>query len=263
MLTPTVALTGRSPFKAREIATPVEGAEKVQLRESPLAAYERLTARDYDQAPVVDRNHVVGWVARKALPDHNKVRGAMQDLHQTALVAQDAPVDVALVAVAKSGFAFTIGDTGFSGFITPADLDKHAVRGHFFLLVSAVEMLLSEVVEHSCSHDAVMTRIHGNDETLKRWTRAKEDRLDLRPVEYLYLQDLAELFHEGPASGNDAWTQQLQDQLTELCKLRTRVMHPTRPLLGRANPRSLAAVAAASKDVIAAISQMAESARNA
>lgn len=262
MLAPALAVTSRSPFKAHEIATPMEGAEEVLLREDPQSAYDRLVAHDFDQAPVVDRGHVVGWVTTKSLEGLTRIRGALQDLPQTALVAEDAPVDVALAAVARRRFAFTIGDNGITGFITPADLDKHALRGHFFLLVSAVEMLLSEVVERSCRDGAVMEKINSNEDTQQRWNAAKEARLDLRPVEYLYLQDLATLFCEGPANEHDRWTKQLEDQLTKLCHLRTRVMHPTRPLLGRENPRSLAAVAEAAKEVIEVLSQIAKSSEN-
>jgi len=249
--------TSRSPFNAREIATPVDGAERVRKGEYAQAAYERLVALDYDQAPVEDRGQIVGWVRTESLPKHPRVSGALQALSQTALVAEEAPVDVAIAAVARRRFAFTIGDDGISGFITPADLDKHAVRGHLFLLVSAVEMSLSDVVEQSCSDGAVMDKIRGNAETNKRWTEAKRDRLDLRPVEYLYLEDLARLFLDHLALDVPGWDMTLENQLTELCQIRPAVMHPTRPLLGLRAPAQLATTVDGGKKVIRALARLA------
>lgn len=244
--------TAKSPFQAQDVATPIDKANSVELGLEPSTAYEALRGDDFDQAPVVNANRVVGWVRTDRLRVARRVKNAYTPLADSALVAADSPLDVAIAELGRCGFVFTVGHNGVSGFITPSDLDKHVVRTHFYLAVSAVEILLSEIVDRAVPRSRVLERICENSESKQRWESALAERLDLRPVEYLYLEDLAELYRGGPGVERH-WTKSEDDRLVALCQLRARIMHPTRPLLGRGNPASLATVAATAQGVISAL----------
>lgn len=245
--------TAKSPFQAQDVATPIGKANSVELGIGPSTAYEALRGDDFDQAPVVNANRVVGWVRTDRLREARRVKNAYTTLANSALVAADSPLDVAIAELGRYGFVFTVGHNGVSGFITPSDLDKHVVRTHFYLAVSAVEILLSEIVDRAVPRNNVLERICQNSESRQRWESALAERLDLRPVEYLYLEDLAELYRGGPGQSSPHWAKSEDDRLVALCQLRARIMHPTRPLLGQGNPTSLASVAATAQGVISAL----------
>lgn len=78
-----------------------------------------------------------------------------------------------------------------TGFVTPSDLDRHAARSHFYLLIAAIEMLLAGLVGAAVRPAIIEKAIRGE---AKRWKAAKEANVETYPVEYLYIRELVGVF---------------------------------------------------------------------
>lgn len=226
-------------LRVRHIATSLQDAEIVKSTDEPTAAAKRLRERRFDQAPVLAGKRVVGWVLTEALHNATKVKSVLHELGDSAIVSEDASISDVLRLLAKQGFVFTVGERGLAGFVTPSDLDRHASRTHFYLLLADVEMALADIVRHDVLEARVLARLGGY--SLKRWKSASAENAEADAVEYLYIKDLAELFLE--TQWGATLDQSHRDAMTELCKFRPTVMHPTRRLTAGRNPQMLASLA--------------------
>ncbi|EWT05866.1 hypothetical protein N864_01505 [Intrasporangium chromatireducens Q5-1] len=178
----------------------------------------------------------IGWVRTTDLEAGSTVESAMTPLSETRIVAASAPMSQVL-SLLDEGFVFTVRGEGLSGFITPSDLERHAARAHFYLLVAEIEMQLSSLVHHQAPESAIIAKIERRTESQERWEAAKAANRDSRPVEYLYLSDLKRLFLRHVDSLPD---HAARETLDDVVKLRTHVMHPTKPMLGESGPSELA-----------------------
>jgi hypothetical protein len=240
-------------FRAGQVATPVRDAVGVQWNQDPRQAFQTLTVGRFDQAPVIRQNHVVGWVKTANLETALNLKAVLRPLAESAIVSADAPLADLLDLLGSHEFVFTV-DEGISGFVTPSDLDRHASRSHFYLLISAIEMLLSEVARQTLEEEYVESRIR--DGAREAWDTARDHNAEADPIEYLYLQDLAELFveaHENVAP----WTKELTNRLTDICMFRPVVMHPTRSLTAGRTASQLASLARGADGVIRALTAIA------
>lgn len=215
-----------SVFTAGQLATPLAEAVGVDPRESPADAHGLLTTGRFDQAPVIDDKRVLGWVKTSRLADVATIAEATTLLSDTPIVAASTPVSQVL-RLMRSGFVFTVLGQGLHGFITPSDLDRQAVRGHFYLLIMGVEMRLAELVQREVPEDAIVKAVLAKRDTQKRWLKAQETGLELRPVSYLYLRQLQDLFLKHIATGGDAW---MAPALHRISLVRNTVMHPVKPM---------------------------------
>jgi hypothetical protein len=123
------------------------------------------------------------------------------------------------------------------------------------LLIAGLEMVLAEIVQSSVPEEAVIAAIH--DELLERWTSASDKNSETGAVEYLHIEELANLF-----LGSDVgigFPETLCDTMTELCQLRPAVMHPTRPLLGARTPSELASLARRGEELLVTLDNLAPS----
>ena len=249
----TDQLTLLRVFLAAHVATQLADAQIVDVGADPREAFERLTSLRFDQAPVVRQGHVAGWVRTKDLEHAESVKAQLRTLEQSAVLSADAPIS-SVIKVLAQGLVFLVDEHGISGFVTPSDLDKHAARSHFYLLISSMEMLLADIVQLSVREELIVARIRG-DELMERWTSARSAGSETRSVEYLYVKDLAELFLESSAAEIAVgWDGRRANTLVSVCHLRPRVMHPTRPLVGRSDIKTLAALAEGAEELITQLS---------
>ncbi len=150
---------------------------------------------------------------------------AYRPLSVTPILAAGAPLgDV--VRLLQEGFVFVVSGDGITGFATPSDLDRHAARAHFYLLVAGVEMLLSQIVDQLHS-DLALATVMKSVHLRARFEAAASVDEELRPVEYLFLPQLAKLYMRGRRGVQWEETRHLLRQVTDL---RNRVMHPARQL---------------------------------
>ena len=101
-------------------------------------------------------------------------------------------MDQLLCALGDHNFVFVVGEAGLSGFVAPSDLERHAARSHFQLLISGIEMLLAQIVRAEVAETVVERAIR--PQVAKRWHGAIDAGQETHPVEYLYISELAALF---------------------------------------------------------------------
>ena len=256
MLTPDVAsrdLWGF--FHAAHIATDLKGAVTVNQNERPSAARERLARYRFDQAPVVLPERIVGWVLTSKLHEKQTVGSVMTPLDQSAIVSAESSVANALQVLGQHSFVFTADKAGLAGFIVPSDLDRHAARSYFYLLVSGIEMLLSEVIKSEVSEDTLIEIMRPN--VRKRYDQARSAGSETNAVEYLYINQLVELFLKTPYVDNPrVWSEQLTQQLMAVRDFRNIVMHPTCSIAATRSPAEAAELASAAENVAEQLREM-------
>jgi hypothetical protein len=235
-------------FQAGHIATSLEDAFTVQQVDSGIMARCQLEEQRFDQAPVAFQGHVVGWVAAKHLREARTVKSVMQRLDKSAIVSAEASMAGTLQLLGRHEFVFTAGDTGLSGFIVPSDVDRHAARSYFYLLIAGIEMLLSKIVGSATTVACIMGAM--SPEMAERYSEACAAAKEANPVEYLYLEELVDLFL-GSACSEDpkVWDESCTSRLTEVNKFRSVVMHPTRSIVAARSPAQLATLARDSMDI--------------
>lgn len=243
-------------FTAGQISTTVSSAECVELRDPASDAYDRLSSLHFDQAPVVACGRVVGWVLTRNLSTATTVKAVLKRLESSAIVSTEASIADVLQLLAKDRLVFTVDQTGIHGFVTPSDLERHAARSHFYLLIAGIEMLLAMIVRERVSSSSVVARLQG--QSLERWEADLAGDHETDPSEYLYLRDLAELFMELP----DAKLQGPSDAclrtiLTEVCQFRPTVMHPSRSLLKGRSGAQLASLARGAEELTSRLEEIA------
>ncbi len=224
---------------ARSISTPIKGSTRLRWDMAGPAARELLEAGRFDQAPVVDEGgRVIGWVHRSRLTRRvGQVEDAMIPLSSTAIVAEEAPISEVVELLAASGFVYVVGLGRIVGFISPSDLDRHASRGHFYLLVSRVEMLLAQHVGDGFDEVALRRRITG--QARMRYEAATRRQQEVTAVEYLDLATLMALHQESESfqaldePARSVWRKAMAD----VRGVRNAIMHPNAPLTGRNSAR--------------------------
>jgi hypothetical protein len=243
-------------FRAEQISTPIADAHTVELSANPREAAAELVSLRFDQAPVRNQGHIWGWVLTERLATAAKVKSVLQSLEVSAIVSAEASIADVLDRLGEQGLVFTVDERGIAGFITPSDLDRHAARAQFYLLIAGLEMVLADIVQRTIPEEIVIAAIH--DELLERWTSASDKNTETRAVEYLYIKDLAILFL-GSAAGTQL-PPVLRNTMTELCQLRPAVMHPTRPLIGARTPGELASLASRGEELLVGLDDLLQAA---
>ncbi len=241
---------------AGHISTSLGEAECVDLHSAAAESYERLSALRFDQAPVVHQRRLVGWVSTANLASVERVKAVMKRLDMSAIVSEEASIADVLQLLATDGLVFTVDQSGICGFVTPSDLERHAARTHFYLLITGIEMLLAQIVREHAAPSAVLDRLSGDSR--ERWDADLGAGTETDPAEYLYLRDLAELFLSlplaGPLQGLD---DRLSNVLTEVCQFRPSVMHANRSLMSGRTAAQLASMARRSEDLMARLEEIA------
>lgn len=230
MLTPgAVGDDLRDFFHADQIATSIGGAVTIRLAESARIARQRLVDARFDQAPVMGDRRPVGWVATDGLKGHRTVGSAMTPLNDCALVSAESSIASVLQLLPGNNFLFVVDKRGLSGFIVRSDLDRHAVRSYLYLLIAGIEMLLAEIVKYAIGDDQIIASVRSNQKS--RFVQAYAANQETSPAEYLYIDELIDLFAHTPYVNDPRfWDRPLTDLLIRVKSFRNNVMHPVRSL---------------------------------
>jgi hypothetical protein len=226
-------------FTARHVLTLMVDALTVGRETDATEASNALLARGFDIAPVLDDDRLLGWVttaelARARLGD--AVEGFLVPLSQCPLISADASVGAVVEALGGYPFVFVLDGREFSGFITPADLDRPASRVFFYVRVADVECRLFDLIARLFGTGAEAlaplqpARIA---QILGHWKRQQAANLDLAPLTYAGFPDLVDI-----VAGSDLLLEALHTDAAEwrretanLVDLRNRVMHAVKPLV--------------------------------
>jgi hypothetical protein len=179
----------------------------------------------------------------------------MTPLDKSAIVSAESSVASVLQLLGQHDFVFTADKEGLSGFIVPSDLDRHAARSYFYLLVAGIEMLLSEVVGSSISEDDAAAIM--KPQMRRRYDQAREAGSEAQPAEYLYIRQLVQLFLATPyVKDSLLWEDSLSLQLIAVRDFRNSVMHPACSIAATTSPMQAAEIASWAEEVAARLRQM-------
>jgi hypothetical protein len=93
-------------------------------------------------------------------------------------------------------------------------------------------------------------------------SEARSAANEANPVEYLYLEELVNLFLESAYARNlQVWNGQYTSRLVEINKFRSVVMHPTRSIIAARSPAQLAALARNAMDLFMRLEMIADGSR--
>jgi CBS domain-containing protein len=242
-------------FYASHFATDIKVAVTVDQNELAVTACKRLAEQRFDQAPVIFQERIVGWVLTSQLSEAETVNSAMTQLDNSIIVSAETSIPRALQLLGQHDFVFTADKDGLAGFIVPSDLDRHAVRSYFYLLVARIEMLLSEIIRSAMPKEAIIATMRPGLQ--ERYEQAHEANTEAHPVEYLYIRQLIKLFFATSHSKDPLlWNESLTEQLAAVEKFRNLVMHPTCSIAATTSPSAAAEVASGAEEVAGRLRQM-------
>jgi hypothetical protein len=222
------------------LQTPLVGATTLHAGWTASRARELLAAGKFDQAPVMSRDRLVGYALLADLDANpaRRVRSATRSLDQGIVLSEAASLEALLATLRDRQFAFIVGAGGISGFVTPSDLNKQAARAHFYLLIAALEIKLSDLIrERGPKGEGLLRQLNKPSRALIR-RRFREDATDGIEVDYLVYLMFSQLvnivgrhrdllnrlgFHS-----RAEWRR----ETAGLARLRNDVMHPTREFYG-------------------------------
>lgn len=235
-------------FHASHIATDIKGAITVDRSEPATTAYRRLTELRFDQAPVISQDRIVGWVLASRLSEDHAVNSVMTPLDNSAIISAESSIPSVLQLLGRHNFVFTADRDGLAGFIVPSDLDRHAVRSYFYLLIAGIEMLLSEIVKSAMPEEDIVATMRRS--MRKRYEQAHQANSEAHPAEYLYIGQLVELFlATSYEQDSGLWDEPSVKRLVAVQKFRNSVMHPASSIAATTPPSQAAELASWAEEV--------------
>ena len=228
-------------FQARHIAVPMDIAVSVSPEDLATEAASRLSARHFDQAPVLQDGVPTGFVLTRRLYEVGvgaTVAQAMSPLRPGNVVSADAPVGELLDWIIEPGLLFVLDGRRIAGFVTVSDFNKQPARAYFYLLITSLETALAAIVRvrfgadqenalELLSHEARIA-VSG------RFEAAQTENTEADLVAYFDFTHLLRVIGRDEhlhralgATSRNGWEQ----AVGRLPDLRNLVMHPVRDLV--------------------------------
>jgi len=233
-------------IQVRHLEVEIEESLRFEPSERAAHAIEAMTSRGFDQAPVVDRDRVIGLVRAAALQDGvSTVGDALEAIQTEHLVSADTPVSQAIAWLGEIPCLFVLDGRRITGFFVEADLNKQPARTYFYLLVASLEAGLARLIREWAAGDEAQLLAVMPPKVRQRSAKSRDEArtydVDSDLVAYLLFSDILRVVQAIPevrtrlgARGPRQW----HKRTGPLVSLRNAVMHPTRDLVGR--ERSLA-----------------------
>jgi hypothetical protein len=140
-------------FTARDVA---ESLASFDSRASSQQVRAFMEARDFDVVGIRQEGQFVGFVDKDSLGD-GTCGQYMQALDGIPLLSDSDPMLTVLMEMNRARFLFVTMLGSVSGIVTPADMQKPAVRMWLFGIVTMIEMRCTELIEHNCPADSWKT----------------------------------------------------------------------------------------------------------
>lgn len=249
-----LALTLRS----QEMATELAAAHNLPHDMRSTHARDLMRSLRFDQAPVMRRGRLAGWVRTATLTGRGSVEQHLTPLEECAILARDTHVSDAIKAVARDQLVFLAGATGINAFVVTSDLDRHAVRCYLYVLISELEMYMASQAATRLSVEQIEAHL-GNQK--KRYKQARERGIETHPIEYVGFPAYEVLAPLVPAIATrlPGPSDNLADELSNLKTLRDCVAHPSKSLTLEFEATELARLTQLAEDFVAALQPVAAS----
>jgi|GEM_PF-2320954 len=177
-------------YRAKDIQTRFsESPICVEVSEDPKEAFEKLSEKSFDQAPVLERGTIIGWILTKDLANASSVAEVTKYLKQTHLISSEASLNDLLQKLVNQELIFLVGTDGIEGFAVRSDIERHVSRAHLYLLISGIEIVMARIVTRDLKDvDGLLSQM--NPESRRYWEFARDKNEDANVVEYMGLRDL-------------------------------------------------------------------------
>ena len=183
---PAIFLT----YRAKDIQTRFsEFPVCIEIDSNPKDALEILKNDSFDQAPVLERSTVVGWLLTKDLESAKDVASITKYLKQTDLISTDAALNDLLQKLVSQELIFLVGSDGIEGFAVRSDIERHVSRAHLYLLISGLEIAMTKIIKRELSDFSELVA-NMNSDSKKAWEKAKQQNSDANVIEYMGIRDL-------------------------------------------------------------------------
>ncbi len=112
--------------------------------------------REFDYVPVKENDEVVGLLHR---PEHDtedasgRVRDAMWHLREDLIISADAGILSYIEGAAEYPCRLVLRGTRLDGIVTLSDLQRLPVRPAIFLLITHLELLMSDYIRRRCQSE--------------------------------------------------------------------------------------------------------------
>jgi len=222
------------------LETPLAEATFIRAGWKASRAAAILAAGDFDQAPVRSGTRLIGYALRLDLEANptRLVRGATRALDEEIVLSSSAHLGALLATLRDRRFAFMVGDSGISGFVTPSDLNKQAARAHFYLLIAGLEIRIADLLRHQGPEpEQLLGFLLPVSQRLiqKRFRADAEAGIEVDYLVYMLFSQLLNIVGREPVlfqslgyESRSAWRRATRG----LIRLRNDVMHPTRQFFG-------------------------------
>jgi hypothetical protein len=223
-------------FQAQHLAVPMAQAFAVAPRDDAAEAAARLRERRFDQAPVMERERILGFILTRKLTETRMryVSDAMVPLGSGNVVSADASIGRLMEWIIEPGFLFVLEGRDVTGFIAPSDFNKQPVRGYLYLLLARLEIGLAEHVRRRFNDQEQALALlppDGRDVVRSRYEEDRDANGESELVAYFDFSDLvkvvsadADLRQIVSGQSRNGWS----NYAGGLVQLRNEVMHPVR-----------------------------------
>lgn len=225
--------------QARHLMTPLTSALTCTAEQPARDACAALASAGFTYAPVMRGDEVIGSVSTtdlEAAPD-GPVSEVVRPLDVDLLVSGDITLPDLMGALSIEPFLYVLEGHRTVGFVLVADLNKHAARLHWYLLLAGFEIALADRIRAAYvpPERALESLSAARAEAVReRFRRLVEEDIELDEISTMDLVDLLRAARTAPGmlaelgfDNRSDW-----DRATQwLPGFRHTIMHPARSLL--------------------------------
>ena len=206
-------------------------------------AFSKMDSRNIDYAPLLRDGAFSGYVDIKDLAGvrGKTCRELAKEVTVKNKISPKARLGDVLKRLVDEPFLFVIKDKRLRGIITRADVNKHAFRTLFYIILSELESLLVDLIRIRLpceKHLHLLSEERAKDVLYNYW-RAKAGNVEISIEQYLSFSDIVNIILK--SKDMEVWrvlgctSKKQVKELSSLVDLRNRVMHSTRSLLDEEN----------------------------
>lgn len=235
---------------ASHLSTPLTAAIWAEADEQAARVADRLRPGRFDQAPVRRAGSLLGFVTRadlEAAPT-SLIADLFDPVSDGAFVSTNAPVRIVVEALVDRPLLFVVEGRHVTGFIVRADLNKHAARTHYYLLVADLELALVALLRRSYRRVEPLLRnlpSKARHDAKKRFERDLKTSTDLDVLSAMQFGDVIQIVGRSPRVLRAIGFKSAGDfhaATHRLRSFRTAVMHPVAPFVGAWSVEDIASI---------------------
>lgn len=189
---------------------------------------DRQDLREFDYVPVKERDEVVGLLHRAEHDTEDatgRVREAMRQLRGDLIISADAGILSYIEDAHERPCRLVLSGSRLDGIVTLSDLQRLPVRPAIFLLITHLELLMSDWIRQHCQSEREWLEKLGDGrpkEIEKQWTKLQANDLAIDKLTATHFSDKYKLVMK---LGSFEDPEESENELFRVKELRNRVAH--------------------------------------